>query len=61
MAIIAFELNIVEKALDIELFFFIPGICCKDAVKNEKKFKADNEAYQKNFQKITALKIHNKI
>ncbi|XP_052693613.1 transient receptor potential cation channel subfamily M member-like 2 [Crassostrea angulata] len=37
------------------------GICCKDAVKNEKKFKADNEAYQKNFQKITALKIHNKI
>lgn len=37
------------------------GMCCKDAVKKEKKFKEENETYQKNFQKITALKIHNKI
>lgn len=37
------------------------GICSKDAVKREEDFKAENEAYQKNFQKITALKLHNKI
>ncbi|XP_065938117.1 transient receptor potential cation channel subfamily M member-like 2 isoform X1 [Magallana gigas] len=36
-------------------------ICCKDAVKKENKIKADNEAYQRNFQRITALKINNKI
>lgn len=37
------------------------GFCCKDTVKKEQKFKAENETYQKNFQKITAFKIHNKI
>lgn len=40
---------------------FILGFCCKDTVKKEQKFKAENETYQKNFQKITAFKIHNKI
>lgn len=47
-----------------QLFYaliFVLGMCCKDAVKKEKKFKEENETYQKNFQKITALKIHNKI
>lgn len=40
---------------------YILGMCCKNAVKKEKKNKEENETYQKNFQKITALKIHNKI
>lgn len=42
-------------------FIYILGMCCKNAVKKEKKNKEENETYQKNFQKITALKIHNKI
>lgn len=40
---------------------FILGMCCKNTVEEEKKNKDVNEAYQMNFQKITALKIHNKI
>lgn len=49
-----------ENQLFNALIIFL-GMCCKNTVEEEKKKKDDNEAYQMNFQKITALKIHNKI
>lgn len=53
-----------NEMLENQIFntlIYILGMCCKNAVKKEKKNKEENETYQKNFQKITALKIHNKI
>ena len=53
-------INISVFIADIYHFFVIV-LCCSKSVKKEKEKKEEAIEYRRNFQKIIAYRIHNKI